>query len=188
MNRSLSGVAVAIALGLTISACGGSTAATGSNAAASPHPSVAGPAQSSAPAPASSPAAASPTDASGSACDLVTAAEVTTAIGKPSTLTGGAGNICTYGVSTDPGLFVYVQTYPDEASMSGPKILASTGGEHVAGIGDDAFWVAVSGTIFVRKGSRAFSLSLPSLANLTATPEALKANMVALAQAALVRF
>ncbi len=188
MNRTLSAVAVAIALGLTISACGGSTAATASNAAASPHSSLAGPVQSSSPAPAGSPATASPANAGGSACDLVTADEVTKAIGKPTKLTGGAGNSCTFSEVADPTLSVDVKTYPDEASLAGPKILMSAGGEHLAGIGDNAFWVAVSGTILVQKGSRGFSFSIPSLAALTSNPDALKANMVALAQAALTRF
>jgi hypothetical protein len=42
--------------------------------------------------------------------------------------------------------------------------------------------------VFVQKGARAFSFTLPSLANLTDTPDAVKSRMVTLATAALARF
>jgi hypothetical protein len=183
MNRTVSGVAIAIALGLTISACGGSTAgSSGTTVAGAPQSRAAAPAGSAPPSTGDSSAT------SGAACGLVTADEVTTAIGKPMKLSGGAGGICTFGEVADPSVFVYVQVYADDASMAAPKQLEGAGAQHLDGIGDDAFWVPVAGTIFVQKGSRGFSFSLPSLANLTTSPDAVKANMVALAQAALARF
>ena len=184
MNRTTSALAAGLALGLSLSACGAS-----SPGSAAPATHAADPAGSAGSAPAGSAPASTdvPANASG-ACGLVTADEVGTAIGKPAKLTGGAGAICTFGEIADPSVFVYVQIYADEAAMAVPKQLDGTGVEHLDGMGDDAFWVPVAGTLFVQKGSRGFSLSLPSLANLTDNPDAIKANMVALGQDALARF
>lgn len=183
MTRTVSGLATAIALALSLSACGGGSAP-------SPAAPVAGSPVSKAAAPAASaaPSNADAANASGAACALVTADEVTTAVGKPMKLTGGAGSICTFGEVADPSLFIYVQIYADQASMATPKQLETTGGEHIDGLGDDAFWQGTAGMVFVQKGSRGFSFTLPSLANLTSSPDAVKANMVTLATAALARF
>jgi len=42
--------------------------------------------------------------------------------------------------------------------------------------------------VFVREGTRGFSFSLPSFANLTDAPAAVQAKMVALATAVATRF
>ncbi len=181
MNRTPSALAAGLALGLILTACGGSSTGSAAPATRAAAPAGSAPAGS---APASTDVRA---DASG-ACGLVTADEVGAAIGKPAKLTGGAGAICTFGEIADPSVFVYVQTYADEAAMAVPKQLDGTGAEHIDGMGDDAFWVPVAGTLFVQTGSRGFSFSLPSLANLTDNPAAIKANMVALGQDALGRF
>jgi hypothetical protein len=55
-------------------------------------------------------------------------------------------------------------------------------------LADDAFWNKTLGAVYVRKGSRAFSFTLPSLANMTDNPDAIKSKMVTLATAAAGRF
>jgi hypothetical protein len=60
--------------------------------------------------------------------------------------------------------------------------------EHVAGLGDDAFWSSTLDMVFVRKGTRAFAVTSPSLANLTGDPQASKSAMVDLAKIVLGRF
>jgi len=183
MNRTVSGLAAAIALALSVSACGGGSAASSAGAVgAAPASKAAAPATSAAP------STGDAANSSGAACALVTADEVTAAVGKPMKLTGGADTICTFGEVADPSVFMYVQIYADKAAMATPKQLESAAGEHIDGMGDDAFWQGTAGMIFVQKGSRAFSFTLPSLANLTSSPDAVKANMVTLATAALARF
>jgi hypothetical protein len=183
MTRTVSGLAAAIALAVSLSACGGSSTASPAASGGAPPASKAA-----APAASAAPSTGNAGDASGAACALVTADEATTAVGKPMHLTGGTDTICTFGEVADPSLFIYVQIYADEASMATPKQLEGAGGEHIDGLGDDAFWQGTAGMIFVQKGSRAFSFTLPSLANLTSSPDAIKANMVTLATAALARF
>jgi hypothetical protein len=133
-------------------------------------------------APPTAPASAAPAAASGSACGLVTVSEVTTTTGKPMSPGNGAGNICVFSATADPSLVVYIQIYPDAPSMATPKLDESSS-EHLRGLGDDAFWTA-AGMVFVQKGSRGFSISVPSLTLTSRTvPPALKA----LATAALTR-
>jgi hypothetical protein len=72
--------------------------------------------------------------------------------------------------------------------MSTITSVENAGSEHLDGLGDDAFWNATIGTVFVRKGTRAFSFSLPSFANLTDDPAAVKSKMVTLATAVAARF
>jgi hypothetical protein len=124
---------------------------------------------------------------SGSACDLATVAEVSAGAGKPMKLTGGAGTICAYGAVDDPSFFVYVQVYNDKDSMATP-LGVEDGSDHIDGLGDDAFFNKTAGMIFVRKGDRGFSFTVPSLANLTSDPAVTKANMVTLGKAAAARF
>jgi hypothetical protein len=124
---------------------------------------------------------------SGSACGLATVAEISAGASKPMKLTGGAGTICTYGAVDDPGFFMYVQVYNDKDSMATETQIES-GSDHIDGLGDDAFFNSTGGVVFVRKGTRGFSFTLPSLANLTTSPDAIKANMVTLAKAAAARF
>jgi hypothetical protein len=132
-------------------------------------------------------AAGSDVAANGSACDLATVAEVSAGAGKPMKLTGGADTICAFGAVDDPSFFMYVQVYNDKDSMATPLGI-ETGSDHIDGLGDDAFFNKTTGMIFVRKGDRGFSFTLPSLANLTDNPDAIKTNMVTLAKAAAARF
>lgn len=123
----------------------------------------------------------------GSACNLATITEISAGAGKTMKAVGGEGDICVYGAADDPGFFIYAKVYDDTASMD-TMTQVETGSDHLDGLGDDAFWNGTIGTVFVRKGTRAFSFALPSLANLTSNPDAIKANMVTLATAAAARF
>ena len=80
-----------------------------------------------------------------------------------------------------------MQIYNDVPGMSLMMQLES-GSDHMAGMGDDAFWNGTVGTMFVRKGNRGFSLALPSLSNLTASPAAIQSRMSTLASEAFGRF
>jgi hypothetical protein len=132
-------------------------------------------------------AAGSDVAESGSACDLATVAEVSAGAGKPMKLTGGADTICAFGAVDDPSFFMYVQVYNDKASMATPLGIED-GSDHIDGLGDDAFFNKTAGMVFVRKGDRGFSFTLPSLANLTTDPAAIESNMIALGKAAAARF
>jgi hypothetical protein len=131
--------------------------------------------------------AAADAAAGGSACDLATTEQVSAAMGKPVKPSGGTDSICTFSVTSDPGLFMYVQIYPDKQSMGVMTQLEGIG-DHVPHLGDDAFWAGPAGVVFVRKGNRAFSLSIPSLANLSGDPDAVKSRMLTLAAQALANF
>jgi hypothetical protein len=124
----------------------------------------------------------------GKACQLATAAQISTAAGKPMQSVGGAGDIiCTFSAVDDASFAMSVAIYNDEASMVTIKSVES-GSEHLAGLADDAFWNPTIGAVFVQKGSRGFSFALPSFANLTDNPAAVKTNMVTLAREALTNF
>jgi hypothetical protein len=129
--------------------------------------------------PASDPSAAA---ASGSACGLVTISEVTTATGKPMAAGAGAGDICSFSATGDPSLVVYIQVYANAETLAVARQVESSG-QHITGLGDDAFWT-VAGNLFVQKGNRGFTITLPSLAltSRTAPP-----RIVMLAAAALAR-
>lgn len=129
--------------------------------------------------PASDPSVAA---ASGSACGLVTVKEVTTATGKPMAAGHGAGDFCSFSATGDPSLIVYIQVYANAETVAVARNIQSSG-QHVTGLGDDAFWT-VAGNLFVQKGERGFTITLPSLAltSRTAPP-----RIVTLATAALAR-
>lgn len=101
-------------------------------------------------------------------------------------MSGGSGNPCVFSAVADPSYSIHVQIYDDEACMVRIKELESLS-EHLPGLGDDAFWHDISGTVFVQKGSRAFSFAAPLPANFTST-NVQRAAMVTLAKAALGRF
>jgi hypothetical protein len=112
------------------------------------------------------------TAAAGSACALVSTDEVTAAIGKPMGPGNDAGTVCFFSATSDKSLVLYVQIYGDAQSLAAPKDV-ETGSQHLTGLGDDAFWSS-GGILFVQKGSRAFTISVPSLAlTSTTAPEAI---------------
>ena len=115
-------------------------------------------------------------------CGLLTAGEVGAATGKAMGQGAGAGTICSYSATADPSTVVYVQLYTDAPSM-GPAKAIEAGSEHLAGLGDDAFW-APGGIMFVQKGTRGFTISTPSLA---LTSSSAPTTILTLATAALGR-
>jgi hypothetical protein len=161
-SRSALAVGAAALICASLAACsssGGPTPATTGNAqpASAPNPSSGSGTS------ASDPAAAS---ASGSACGLVTVSEVTTATGKPMAAGTGTGDFCSFSATGDPSLIVYIQVYASAGTLSVAKQEESSG-QHVTGLGDDAFWT-VAGNLFVQKGERGFTITLPSLALMAA--------------------
>lgn len=126
------------------------------------------------------------TDAS--ACQLLSEAEVTTAMKQPMKSVGGAGSlICEYAAVADPSTLLAVQTFATLANATLYTQLESSS-EHVAGLGDDAFWNSTLDMVFVRKGDRGFAVTSPSLANLTGDPQASKSALVVLANIVLAKF
>ena len=132
------------------------------------------------------PASANAGSASG--CRLVTAADVSTAVGQPMTqVDAGTPTACLYG-SADQSEQVFVSIFPDVATMAAAVDLNAPT-EQIDGLGDQAFWSGLSGTIFVRKGDRAFKINDPDLAIAhTSDPNVPKAAMTQLATIALRNF
>ncbi|HEY3906383.1 MAG TPA: hypothetical protein VGM14_20905 [Streptosporangiaceae bacterium] len=91
-------------------------------------------------------------------------------------------SLAAFSATGDPSLVVYVQLYANAETLAVARNEES-GGQHVTGLGDDAFWT-VAGNLFVQKGKRGFTITLPSLAltSRTAPPK-----IVTLAAAALAR-
>lgn len=174
-SRTVLAVGAAALISASLAACSGSGGPT-SAPARSAQP--ANPSSGSE-APASDPSVAA---ASGSACGLVTVNEVTTATGKPMAAGHGADDFCTFSATGDPSLVVFIQVYANAETLAVARNEES-GGQHVTGLGDDAFWT-VAGNLFVQKGTRGFTITLPSLAlsRRTAPPK-----IVTLATAALAR-
>lgn len=131
------------------------------------------------------PGSETPVNATGGACGLVTVAEVTAAAGTPMAMSGDGGAICSFSATGDPSTVLYLQTYADVQSMTLMKQTETAGSEHIAGLGDDAFWNSTAQMVFVQTGTRGLSITLPSLAAVGATqPDARKAPLVALATTA----
>jgi hypothetical protein len=179
---------------LSLIACSGSgsaspvstDAALPSAAEASQAPSPAVPSEAASAAGSSAPASADTGSASG--CRLVTPADVSTAVGQPMTqVDAGTPTSCLYG-SADQSEQVLISIFPDVATMTAAVDLNAPT-EQIDGLGDQAFWSALSGTIFVRKGDRAFKINDPDLAIAhTADPNVPKTAMTQLATIALKNF
>jgi hypothetical protein len=119
------------------------------------------------------------------ACNLVTAADVSTAIGGPMTQLGGEAADCAY-ANTDHSQQLMVHAFLDQTNMNNLIQQLESTSEHVNGLGDDAFWNGTIDTIFVRKGNRGFTITSTTLGAQTPTnPDAPKAAMVTLATTAL---
>ena len=130
----------------------------------------------------------SATGTDASACQLLSDAEVTTAMKQPMKSVGGAGSlICEYAAVADPSTLLAVATFATLADATLYTQLESSS-EHVAGLGDDAFFNSTLDMVFVKKGDRGFSVTSPSLANLTGDPQASKAALLVLANIVLPKF
>ena len=190
-------LAAAGVLCLSLVACSGSgsaspistngtlpSAADASQAPSPPAPSLATEASSAA----GSDVPASAVAGSSSACRLMTAADVSTAVGQPMTqVDAGAPNACLYG-SADRSEQVLIYVFLDVAAMTADVDLNGAT-EQIDGLGDQAFWSGFSGTIFVRKGDRAFKINDPDLAIAhPSDPNVPKTAMTQLARMALKNF
>ncbi len=180
MRRILSTLLFATLVLYGTTACGGP-----SFAASLPRPPVAGAAG---PTPAGPPVAnavATTTD-SGSVCALVTVDEVSTAAGKPMKVLADGGPIgeCLYSATTDESYIMYVEIDRSQADIDARKQQLESSSEHIAGLGDDAFWNASIGEVFIQQGASALIVNLPSMSNLTHQPDANKDRMITLATAA----
>ncbi len=122
------------------------------------------------------------------ACRLMTAADVSTAVGQPmNQVDAGTPSACLYG-SADQSEQVLVYIFPDVATMTAAVDLNGAT-EQIDGLGDQALWSGFSGTIFVRKGDRAFKINDPDLVFAhPSDPNVPKAAMTQLARIALANF
>lgn len=175
-----------ISLTAVLVACSGSTAgapsiaappASGSAAAAAPTSmSVAGATD-----------AAAPVSGGGasSACSIVTTAAVSTATGfarfVPNSL--GAAGQCVF-VDADTGQHLTVTVYGSQTDMA-VMLEAEPRGEHIAGLGDDAFWSPLGQLLFVRKGDRGISFMDSDLGTGSLNDTARRDALVILARTAL---
>ncbi len=122
------------------------------------------------------------TGASSPPCSLVTAADIAVVTGAPMTVSGSDGVVTCVYLSADKTKQFSVQILSGRPAMA-TVLQLEPSAEHIAGLGDDAFWSG--GTIlFVRVGDRAVSLSSPSILD-TSNIDAGKAAMTALATKAL---
>jgi hypothetical protein len=166
---------------LTLSACSG--------AAATPRPA----ASSSTAAPAATtPDAAASTDAGatdqaadgGTACAIVTNDAVGAAAGFTVTRAAGAGGICMF-QNADSSKYLAVTLFGTQADMA-TMLQIEPGSSHIAGLGDDAFWVPSAGLLFVRQGDHAMELLDPDLGT-AGTDTTSRDALVTLARTALPR-
>ena len=172
MNRIFYGMTLVVAAGVGLTAC--------QNHPTVSQPTAATPTQTQAASQAPAPPAVAVAVAS-AACDLLTPAEVTKAAGE-TMLPNHIGNVCAYRAPADPGALIYIQLYTDQAAMAAPRNIDPQNEQHLAGLGDEGFWVPRATTVFVRKGGRAFTISSPSSHK---NSDGGKAKLIELAQSAL---
>lgn len=167
----------AIALALAACSSGSVPAATAvPNAAAASAPVAV--AVTAAPDAVTAPAAGDPN----ATCSIVTADAVGTAAGFAVARSSGAGGICSF-QNADSSKYLTVQTYSSQADMA-LMLQAEPAGEHIAGLGDDAFWSQMAGLLFVRKGDHGIAFLDPDLGTVS-TDTASRDALEILARAAL---
>ena len=116
-------------------------------------------------------------------CALVTSDAVATAGAFTVAGFSGGGGTCIF-QNSDKSKYLSVQLFGSQAEMATDLELESSA-EHVAGLGDDAFWSSGAGVLFVRKGDRGFALSDPDFALGSDTDTAPRDALVTLARTAL---
>ena len=166
---------VGISLVATLAACGGAASV------APTHATTAGPSTASGPT-GNTPTGAPSSGASGGACSILTMDAVSQATGFSVTQTNGTGAICYY-QNADQSQYLIVTLYSSQADMA-TVLQIEPGSEHVSGLGDDAFWVASAGILFVRKGDHGLELLDPD-SSFGAGGAASRDALVTLARAAL---
>lgn len=127
---------------------------------------------------------------SGSACTLVTAAEVSKAGGQPMRVSadGGPTGMCIFSAVSDASFTLYVEIDRSAVDIQNLEQQLESESTHITGLGEDAFWNAAIGELVVQTGGRALVLILPSLADLTGRAPESEQRMTALAVQALARF
>jgi hypothetical protein len=131
-------------------------------------------------------AAATTAMSAGSACALTTVDEVSTAAGKPMKVLADGGPIgeCIYSATSDESYVMYFEIDKSQPDIDARKQQLESSSEHIAGLGDDAFWNPTAGEVFIQQGGRALIINLPSMSNLTHQPDADKDRMITLATSA----
>lgn len=110
-------------------------------------------------------------------------------MGEPMTQPGGGAADCIYTATADQGHQFLVHEFLDQTNMNNLIQQLESSSEHVDGLGDDAFWNGTIDTMFVRTGTRGFTITSTSLGAKTPTdPDAPKPAMVDLATTALSNF
>ena len=109
--------------------------------------------------------------------------DVATAVGYPIATVTGAGGACIF-QNADPSKYFAVSVFDTSDGMK-PYLSVEDASQHVAGLGDDAFWQPTAGFLFVRKGDRAILFLNQAWVMTPDTDTAHRDSLVTLAQAAL---
>jgi hypothetical protein len=168
-----------------LGACGGSTAGTPTSSA---HPiatasQVASSTAAPLVAPSDAPGSLSSGQDTGAACTIVTKDAVAQAVGFAINTVSGVDSIC-YFQNADLSKYAVIKLYANQADMA-EMLQIEAGSEHIAGLGDDAFWVPVVGILFVRHGDHAMQISDSKGALTVGSDTSLKAALTTLARTAL---
>ena len=119
---------------------------------------------------------------SAGACTVVTNDAVGTAGGFTVAAAVGTDSICFF-QNADKSKYLNVTLYGNQADMA-PMLQIEAGSEHIAGLGDDAFWTG-TGILFARMGDHAIELFDPDLAGVGPAGAAFRDALTLLARAAL---
>jgi hypothetical protein len=165
---------------LLLGACSGATPTSQSTAAASqvPAPTSAGAA------PSADAGATTSTADGGTACRIVTNDAVGQAAGFAVANASGAAGICMF-QNAERSKYLSVTLFGSQAEMA-LMLQVEPSADHVADLGDDAFWVPSGGLLFVRQGDHAIEVLDPDLGT-DGTNTASRDALVALARTALPR-
>ena len=170
-----------ISLAALLAACSGST--SGPPAATPGSGSAAGAMPTSTSAAAASDAPGSAAGSKDASCALVTSDAVATAGGFTVASYSGGGGTCVF-QNADRSKYLSVQLFKSQAEMALDLSIESSA-EHVAGLGDDAFWSSSGGLLFVRKGDHGVAFTDLDFALSSDTDTAHRDALVALARTAL---
>ncbi len=118
-------------------------------------------------------------------CGLVTKDEVATAVGFSIATAMGAGGTCIF-QNVDPSQLLALQLIDGQSNMS-LYLSMEDSSEHIAGLGDDAFWQGTAATLFVRQGDQALVMLIQAwvMTSDPATDNAHRDSLVTLARIAL---
>jgi hypothetical protein len=120
----------------------------------------------------------------GAACAIVTTDAVGLAAGFMVTRAAGAGGICMF-QNADSSKYLSITLFGSQAEMA-QMLQIEPGSDHLASLGDDAFWVPSAGLLFVRQGDHAIELLDPDLGT-AGTDTTSRDALVTLARTALPR-